>query len=111
MLKGELATQFVALAEKQGASALSLIGHRLTGTSLFYTGNIVECQSHLDHAIELYNANEHRPLATRFGQDIGVTALCARSLALAYRVAGELTDFHLSSTPDTARRQPEALEF
>jgi class 3 adenylate cyclase/predicted ATPase len=78
----ELATQFLALAEKQGSNAMSLIGHRLMGTSLFYTGNIIEGRNHLDRAIELYNAHQHRPLATRFGQDIGVPALCFRSLAL-----------------------------
>ena len=78
----ELATQFLALAEKQGSNALSLIGHRLMGTSFFYTGNIIEGRNHLDRAIELYDAPQHRPLATRFGQDIGVPALCFRSLAL-----------------------------
>ena len=78
----ELATQFLALAEKQGSNAMSLIGHRLMGTSLFYTGNIIEGRNHLDRAIELYDAHQHRPLATRFGQDIGVPALCFRSLAL-----------------------------
>jgi predicted ATPase len=51
----DLATQFVALAEKQRENALNLIGHRLVGTSLLYTGNIVESRSHLDRAIELYD--------------------------------------------------------
>ena len=78
----ELATQFLALAEKQGLERSSLIGHRLMGTSLFYTGNIIEGRNHLDRAIELYDTHQHRPLATRFGQDIGVPALCFRSLAL-----------------------------
>ena len=30
----------------------------------------------------LYNATEHRPLATRFGHDSGVSILCFRSMAL-----------------------------
>jgi class 3 adenylate cyclase len=36
----ELATQFLALAEKQKATAPLMIGHRLMGVSLTYTGNL-----------------------------------------------------------------------
>ena len=35
-----------------------------------------------DQAIALYDPVEHRPLATRFGQDVGVAILSYRSLAL-----------------------------
>ena len=37
---------------------------------------------HLDQAIALYDPAEHRPLATRFGQDSGVASLTFRSWAL-----------------------------
>jgi hypothetical protein len=37
---------------------------------------------HLDRAIAIYQPVEHSPLATRFGLDIGVAALCFRSWAL-----------------------------
>jgi hypothetical protein len=37
---------------------------------------------HLDQAIALFAPAEHRPLATRFGQDLGVTILSYRSRAL-----------------------------
>ena len=37
---------------------------------------------HLEQAITLYDAAEHRPLATRFGQDAAVHALSYGSLAL-----------------------------
>ena len=36
----ELAAQFLALAEKQGATVPLMIGHRLMGTSLLFTGDI-----------------------------------------------------------------------
>jgi pentatricopeptide repeat protein len=87
----QLATQFLSLAEKQGANALCSTGHRLLGTTLLYTGDIVEGRNHQDRAIELYDAREHRPLATRFGQDTGVAAFSQRSLAswyLGYPEAG-----------------------
>ena len=78
----ELAAQFLALAEKQGATVPLMIGHRLMGISLLYTGDIAEGRAHFDQAIALYDPAEHRPLATRFGQDAGVAILSYRSLAL-----------------------------
>ena len=66
----ELAAQFLALAEKQGATAPLMIGHRLMGISLLRTGDIAEGRAHFDRAIALYDPAEHRPLATRFGQDV-----------------------------------------
>ena len=71
----ELAAQFLALAEKQGATVPLMIGHRLMGVSLLCTGDIAEGRAHLDQAIALYDPAEHRPLATRFGQDTGVAVL------------------------------------
>ena len=78
----QLAVQFLALAEKQGATVPLMIGHRLIGLSLLHTGDIAEGRAHLDQAIALYDPAEHRPLATRFGQDVRVAALSFRSLAL-----------------------------
>ena len=78
----ELAVQFLALAEKQGATAPLVIGHRLVGASLVLTGDIVESRAHYDQALALYDPAEHRPLATRFGQDVGVAALSYRSFPL-----------------------------
>ena len=78
----ELAAQFLALAEKQGATVPLMIGHRVMGHSLLYTGDIAEGRAHYDQAIALYDPAEHRPLATRFGQDAGVAILSYRSMAL-----------------------------
>jgi hypothetical protein len=76
-----LAGQFLALAEKQRATASLMIGHRLMGTSLLWTGDIAQGRVHLDRAMALY-AGEHRPLAMRFGYEIGIVILCWRALAL-----------------------------
>jgi class 3 adenylate cyclase/predicted ATPase len=78
----ELAGHFLALAEKQSAVIPFMIGHRLMGSSLLFMGNIAEGREHLDRAVALYDPIEHGPLATRFGQDVGVAALSWRSLAL-----------------------------
>ena len=75
----ELAVQFLALAEKKGATVPLMVGHRLMGTSLMSTGDIAPGRAHYDQALALYDPAEHRPLATRFGQDVGVAILCYRS--------------------------------
>jgi predicted ATPase len=78
----ELAAQFLALAEKQGTTVPLMIGHRLMGISLLLTGDIAEGRAHHDQAMVLYDPVEHRPLATRFGQDLGVAILTFRGTAL-----------------------------
>jgi class 3 adenylate cyclase/predicted ATPase len=78
----DLAAQFLALAEKNGATVPLMIGHRLMGTSLLCTGNIAEGRAHYNRALALYDPAEHRPLATRFGQDVRVAILSYRSWAL-----------------------------
>jgi class 3 adenylate cyclase/predicted ATPase len=77
----ELAAQFLTLAEKQGAAAPLIVGHRLMGVSLMFTGNLVEARAHFDRAVALYNPVQHRALAGRFGQDVGAAVLAFRSLA------------------------------
>ena len=78
----ELATQFLALAEKQGATVPLMIGHRVTGISLLCTGDIAKSRAHFDQALALYDPAAHRPLATRFGVNSGVSVLSLRPLAL-----------------------------
>jgi hypothetical protein len=76
----DLAGQFLALADKQGATGPRMMAHRLMGLSLLHTGDMAGGQAHLDRAITLYDPGEHRPLATRFGQDIGAATLSWKSL-------------------------------
>jgi predicted ATPase len=49
---------------------------------LLATGAIAEARAHLDQGIALYDPAEHRPLATRFGVDSGVSVLSYRSWTL-----------------------------
>ena len=78
----ELATQCLALAEKQTATVPLMIGHRIMGSSLLLSGEITEARAHLDQAIAFYDPAEHRPLAMHFGVDVGVASLQCRSWAL-----------------------------
>ena len=58
-----------------------MVAHRAHGECLLERASIAEGREHLDQALALYDAAEHRPLATRFGQDVGVHALSYRSWA------------------------------
>src|ERR1700691_1952300 len=78
----DLAGQFMALAEQQGATAPLMIGHRIVGTSLLHTGDFAKARGHYDQGIALYDPAEHRSLAMRFGQDSGVGLLGFRSWIL-----------------------------
>jgi predicted ATPase len=75
----QLSAQFLALARKQTSTAPIMIGHRLVATSLTFTGNLIEGRDHYDQALAIYDRNEHLPLATQFGQDVGVVILSFRS--------------------------------
>jgi predicted ATPase len=78
----DLAAQFLALAEKHGDSGPLMTGHRLMGISLTTTGSIARGRESFDRAMALYDAAEHRPLATRFGQDARIAILSYRPLAV-----------------------------
>src|SRR5262249_10776130 len=64
--------QFLALAERQGATVPLMVGHCLMSNSLMCTGDIAEGRAHINRAIALYDPTEHRPLATRFGHNVRV---------------------------------------
>ena len=77
----ELASQFVALAEKQDQVVPLMIGHRLIANSLMLTGDIAKGREHYNQAFAFYDPAKHRSLATRFGQDVGVSIFVYRALA------------------------------
>jgi tetratricopeptide (TPR) repeat protein len=81
----DIAKHFLTVAEKQTRSAQLLMAHRVMGATPAISGEFQAARSHLDRAVALYVPEEHRSLATRFGQDIGVAALVYRSSVL-YRL-------------------------
>ena len=78
----ELAEELITRAEKQGATAPMMVGHRMMGHALLISGEIAAAQAHYSQGLALYDPIEHRPFATRFGQDISVATMSFRSLAL-----------------------------
>ena len=78
----ELSLAFMSLVRKQRSSFAHAIAHRIMGTSLLFLGDFAGGRTHLDRAYALYDPAAHRPMAARFGQDIGVAVLSNRPLAL-----------------------------
>src|SRR5262249_27716617 len=78
----DLATDFMALAEKQSAPVPLMVGHHLMGVSLAFTGALVDAQAHFNQTITLDDPAVQRAQAMRFGQDVGVAILPRRSFAL-----------------------------
>jgi predicted ATPase len=77
----EHAAHFLTLADKQGAPGPIMAGHRLMGTTLLTVGAFAGSRTHLDRAMEYYDPAVHRPLSSRFGQDIGTAVFFYRSWA------------------------------
>jgi len=61
----ELAMQFLGLAEKQGSALPRMVGHRLMGMSLAWTGEIEQGRTHLDQSVALYDPADRTLAATR----------------------------------------------
>jgi len=76
------ALEILTLAERQNSPTCLLLAHRLMGTSLMMRGEFEDALTHLDRAVALYQPEEHRPLASRFSQDLGAAALAFRSWTL-----------------------------
>ena len=79
----ELATQFLALAESQGAAAPLMAGHSMMGVACASAGKFLPARAHHDQALVLYDPTVHRALLTRFAaQDQRVVDLSFRSLTM-----------------------------
>jgi class 3 adenylate cyclase len=66
----DLATQFLTLAKRQETKIPQMMGHHVMGISLAATGDLVHGLTHFDRSVALYDPEQHRPLATRFGQTL-----------------------------------------
>ena len=78
----EMAAQFLVLAKKQNTIFPLVVGHRLMGTSLTTTGDLIRGRAHYDEAMLLWDSAERPALNTRFGQAIRVSVLTDRSVAM-----------------------------
>jgi predicted ATPase len=78
----DAAAEFLAEAEQHNDTGALCIAHRILGTTYVRRGKFADALRHLQQARALYDSEHHGCYRFRYGQDIGVTALCYLSLAL-----------------------------
>jgi predicted ATPase len=61
---------------------LLLLAHRVLGQTLTFLGEFSTAQAHLERGIALYDPEQHRSLASLYGQDQGVVCRSWAALAL-----------------------------
>jgi class 3 adenylate cyclase/predicted ATPase len=81
----EHAANFLSFAQSQPASRPLLVGHCILAFSLIVSGDYRAALAHYETAASLYRPDEHRDDASRYGQDIGVSAFALLSWALWHR--------------------------
>jgi class 3 adenylate cyclase/predicted ATPase len=71
----ELAEQCLSVAQRGNDPALLLVAHNALGISEYFRGGFTAAQAHLEQAIALYDPEQHRALAFRYGVDLGAWSL------------------------------------
>jgi class 3 adenylate cyclase/tetratricopeptide (TPR) repeat protein len=74
--------RFLRQAEQQKDAGLLMMGHRVYGSSLVWSGDTRRGSEHLRRALSLYRATDHDPLAYSFSQHPRTAALAHLCLAL-----------------------------
>ena len=69
-----LGEQLLSLAQSQPEPAPLLLAHFMLGMVLFLRGELAAAHTHHTQALAVYNPQEHRTLALRYGLDLGVLA-------------------------------------
>jgi predicted ATPase/DNA-binding winged helix-turn-helix (wHTH) protein len=95
----ELGEHLLTLAQQVDDPVLRVEAHYALGLTLNYLGELVAAQTHLEQGIALYDPQQHRTHAFRYGQDAGV----------ACRAYGALTLWWLGYPEHALRRSHEAV--
>jgi predicted ATPase len=77
-----LAEQILRLACQTGDAVISLVAHSLLGALFLSLGELAAAREHLEKGIALYNPQEHRFMASLYGDDPGVTCHCFAAMTL-----------------------------
>jgi predicted ATPase len=93
-----LAEQQLTVAQRQQDSALLLQGYFALGNTLSTRGELVPARTALEHGIALYDPQQHRDLAFRYGQDPGTCCLGYAACTL-----------WLPGYPEQARRRSQEM--
>ena len=77
-----LGEQLLRAAQSVQAPALLLEAHYALGDTLFWLGELLPARAHLEQSLALYNPQQHRALASLYGEDAGVFSLAYMSFLL-----------------------------
>jgi class 3 adenylate cyclase/predicted ATPase/ABC-type transport system involved in cytochrome c biogenesis ATPase subunit len=78
----DLAEEMLALADDQQNIGYELESHRALGMTLLWRGMIVRAREHLEEGRRLYDPEQHRIHAFRYGNDPGIACLVHEAFAL-----------------------------
>jgi tetratricopeptide (TPR) repeat protein len=78
----ELASQLLAIGQAQQDVAILLNAHLLLGVALYYKGEVLAAQTHVERVSSLYEPPLHRSAVVYLGSDPAVHALCYQFSAL-----------------------------
>jgi predicted ATPase len=78
----ELAEQLLALAQRLQERDLLLQAHHAQGLTLFYGGALAQARAHLEQSTTLYDPQQHRSHAFRYGYDPAVASRIYGALTL-----------------------------
>jgi predicted ATPase len=78
----EIGEQLLSLAGRMQDSALLIEAYMRFGLPLYMQGELVRALGYLEQGLKLYDVQQHRTLAFRYGQDPGVMGLCYAALVL-----------------------------
>jgi class 3 adenylate cyclase/predicted ATPase len=71
----ELSREYLERAKAEGDDAARMVGFRIHGVAHLLRGDVEGARDHCRQALELYIPEKHRPLVSRFGQDLKVQAI------------------------------------
>src|SRR5262249_52897843 len=74
--------QCLSLAQRHQDPALLLEAHMVMGVTLLQLGELTSGLEHLEHAIALYDPQQHRALTFLYGEDPGMVCLSWAALTL-----------------------------
>jgi tetratricopeptide (TPR) repeat protein len=77
-----MAERMLQIAERHGARAYVMLGHRVLGMSLVGGADLPSARAHLERAIELYDPERDPPLAYVYAVDQRISAMSYLAIAL-----------------------------
>ena len=78
----ELGEEFLGLAQQWQDPLLLVEGHRMLGNTAWWQGELAQANAHVKEALALYDPEQHRAHAVRYGQDSGVACGALEAVTL-----------------------------